>query len=384
MTNYKIILNDCLDAMREMEDNSIDFIVTDSPYGVSFMSKHWDKEIPPHEYWKEMLRICKPGSYMACAGLPRMMHRLTSIVEDSGWIIRDMIIHIFGSGFPKSNNFGKKLDEPWNGYGTALKPAWEGWTLAMKPLDGTFAQNAEKWGVAGINIDGCRIEGNKRSPEFKKPTSESGWNGLGENKNLIDWDNTKGRWPANIIFDEESAQQLDQMTKDKIHSAGSKRNKVVNSNYLASSYDMSSERQMNRFGDVGAASRFFYCAKASSSERNKGLEGMPLKESRPLGISNWDGQTNGSGEVMGKSAPKANSHPTVKPISLMKYIITLLAPPGNPICLDPFMGSGSTGVACKELGISFLGIEKEKEYVDIASKRLDHAQCASQKQMEMF
>jgi hypothetical protein len=144
---------DCLEIMRTMPDNSVDFIVTDSPYGISFMNKGWDHQIPSTEYWQEMLRICKPGSTMACAGLPRMIHRLGCIIEDSGWIIRDMIMHLFGSGFPKSHNhFGLE------GYGTALKPSWEGWLLCMKPLDGTYAQNAQKWGLAGINIDDSRIE----------------------------------------------------------------------------------------------------------------------------------------------------------------------------------------------------------------------------------
>ncbi len=335
---HKIIHGDCLDIMKEMEDNSIDFIVTDSPYGISFMSKKWDQQIPPIEYWQEMLRICKPGSMMACAGLPRMYHRLACVVEDAGWQVRDCIMHIFGSGFPKSHNkFG------FEGYGTALKPAYEPWLLCMKPIEKTFANNAEKWGVGGINIDGCRIGTSKdmNPNDFddslggeRKDTSNH------TNSNLI-----KGRWPANLILDESAAEQLDQMTGNN-------------------------------------SSRFFYCAKSSSSERNKGLEGMPLKESRPLGISNWEGQTNGSGDVMGKSKPQYNSHPTVKPISLMKYIIKLLAPPGNPILLDPFAGSGSTLVAAKEQGISAIGIEKEQEYIEIANKRLEAAQCLTQ--MEMF
>lgn len=152
-----IIHGDCLEVMKTYPDNHFSGIVTDSPYGISFMSKGWDKQIPSSEYWSEMLRVCKPGSFILAAGLPRMIHRLTCVIEDSGWVIKDMIMYLFGSGFPKSYNFGRKMSDEWHGYGTALKPAWEGWIIAMKPLDGTFAQNAEKWGVAGLNIDSSRI-----------------------------------------------------------------------------------------------------------------------------------------------------------------------------------------------------------------------------------
>jgi len=322
-------------------------------------------------------------------GAPRRHHRQMSGLEDAGFEIRDCIAWIFGQGFPKSHNFGRKLGGDWQGYGTALKPSFEPIIIAMKPLDGTFAQNAEKWGVAGINIDSSRISTNEKwNSSGELIGGESlGKYGNGLNNSGRSGSNQLGRWPSNLILDELSAEQLDQITGNLKGNCGIK-GKFKGQRHAGqfAGGGISGEREYNFEGyhDNGGASRFFYCAKASSSERNKGLEGMPLKESRPLGISNWEGQTNGSGEVMGKSAPKANSHPTVKPISLMKYIITLLAPPCSPTCLDPFMGSGSTGVACKELGISFTGIEKEKEYVEIATKRLDHAQCASQKQMEMF
>lgn len=191
-----IICGDCLDVMKTFPDNHFSAIVCDPPYGVSFMSKDWDKEIPPIQYWKEMLRIIKPGGHLLAAGLPRMIHRLISIIEDSGWEIRDLLMHLFGSGFPKSHNhFGI------GGYGTSLKPAWEGWSLSMKPLDGTFKQNAEKWGQAGINIDGCRIETN----EFwvRNNHVKYGYDG-GWIPKLIE-SSPKGRWPANLILDGEAA-----------------------------------------------------------------------------------------------------------------------------------------------------------------------------------
>ncbi len=350
MPDYKIIHSDCLDAMREMEDNSIDFIVTDPPYGLSFMNKGWDYAIPNAEYWKECARILKPGSFLASMGGTRTFHRLTCAIEDGGFQIRDCISWIYGSGFPKShNNFGFK------GYGTVLKPAWEPIIIAMKPLDGTFANNAEKWGVAGINIDSSRIEAKDQDELAKNWNREtvtdmrSGNYGNGIASGIkLETKASNGRWPANLILDEESAEQLDQMTENNV-------------------------------------SRFFYCAKSSSSERNKGLEGMPLNENS-FGIDALSGMNYNSTAKNGvqQRLPKANNHPTVKPISLMKYIITLLAPPGSPILLDPFCGSGSTICAAKELGISAIGIEKEKEYVEIATKRLDAAQCKPQMQMEMF
>lgn len=188
---------DCLDHMRTIDDNSIDCIVTDPPYGIAFMGKGWDKGIPSIEYWQEMLRILKPGGHLLAAGLPRMMHRLICIIEDAGFQIRDLLMHLFGSGFPKSHNhFG------FPGYGTALKPAWEGWSLAMKSLDGTFAQNAEKWGVSGINIDGCRI-GNDLIKTCSKEKGESFTHlGKGEGYNGCPQSVHIGRWPANLILDE--------------------------------------------------------------------------------------------------------------------------------------------------------------------------------------
>jgi site-specific DNA-methyltransferase (adenine-specific) len=327
----EIIHGDCLEVMKTMDDNSIDFICCDPPYGLNFMGKKWDDKVPNIDIWTESLRICKPGSMLAAFGGSRTHHHLMLALEKSGWEIRDVIMWLYGSGFPKSHNkFGLE------GYGTALKPAYEPIILAMKPLEGTYKQNAEKWGVAGININESRIEGVKRSPEFKNPKSESGWPCLGENKNLIDWDNTKGRWPSNLILSEEAAEQLDHMTGvlSKGHIP-----KKSNINPFHGSNHKNIERE-ERYLDSGGASRFFYVAKASSSERNKGLEG------------------------------KSNTHCTVKPLSLMKYILKLLAPPGNPICLDPFAGSGSTLLAAKELGINCIGIEKELEYYDIAKARL--------------
>lgn len=179
-----------------------------------------------------------------------------------------------------------------------------------------------------------------------------------------------GRWPANVIFDEEAAKMLDEQSGvSKSPPVGSMGG---GSNSHAVFGEYAGKRHENGFGDSGGASRFFYCAKTSSRERNEGLEGMPDKEGRPLGISNWEGQTNGSGNVMGKSSPQKNNHPTVKPLRLMRYLITLIMPPKDGILLDPFAGSGSTIIAAHQLGVKAIGIEKQAEYVEIAKKRLEY------------
>lgn len=325
---------DCLEMMKSFPENHIDFICTDPPYMIGFMGKDFDKfkdnPAANPEVWKEVLRICKPGSMLAAFGGDRTHHHLMNALESAGWEIRTCCYWITGQGFPKSNNFGCKCKGlpvtqerrgqtcetckgiiGFEGYGTTLKPAAEIIVLAMKPLDGTFAQNAEKWGVAGININNSRIipslEDAKSMERVNTPNSgrfkagkfgSCGKDGFGDKSEP--YDTKKGRWPANLILDEEAAQQLDQMTG------------ILKS----------------------GASRFFYCSKCSASER------------------------------------QGSTHPTMKPIALMKYIIKLLAPPGDPLCLDPFCGSGSTLIAAKELGIRCIGIEKEEEYCEIARRRV--------------
>ncbi len=369
-----IIHGDCLYKMREMEDNSIDFIVTDCPYGLSFMGKKWDETTPDIKIWKEALRVCKPGSMLAAFGGTRTHHHLMTTLEWAGWEIRDVIMYLYGSGFPKSHNFGKKLGGIWEGFGTALKPAYEPIIIAMKPLHGTYIQNAEKWGVAGINIDESRIipsiEDAKSMERCNTPGSgrfksgkfgSSGPDGFGDKSEP--YNTLKGRWPSNLILDEESAQQLDEMTG--ILKSGDIKPYISKSDGFLQGCK---GKRTNEFkGDSEGASRFFYCAKASSSERNRGLEGMPLKEKPLMGEFKEN-----PGRKTPKSSPTArqNFHPTVKPLSLMKYILKLLAPPGDPICLDPFAGSGTTLLAAKELGIRAIGIELEKEYCEIAEKRL--------------
>lgn len=365
-----IIQGDCLDIMRTMEDNSIDFIVTDPPYGLHFMGKHWDGRIPAIEIWAEALRICKPGSMLAAFGGSRTHHHLMCAIEGAGWEIRDCMMWIYGSGFPKSHNhFG--LD----GYGTALKPAYEPIILAMKPLDGTYAQNAEKWGVAGINIDEGRVETSENITNHARSLNSSFSKGIFGNSSEQETHQTKGqklgRWPANIILDEEAGKMLDQQSGISKSKASIRKNNAGMGIHDSPTNTFGKGDVFGGFNDSGGASRFFYCAKASSSERNMGLEGMPMKQSNPnFGSGGFSRPTDHPEREI---KPSPNHHPTVKPISLMRYLIKLLAPPGNPTLLDSFAGSGSTLVAAAELGINAIGIEREAEYCEIAKKRIEYS-----------
>lgn len=357
---------DCLDVMKGMPDNSIDFICCDPPYALTgksgkggFMGKAWDSEIPGVDIWKEALRICKPGAHLAAFGGSRTHHHLMLALEQAGWEIRDVIMWLYGQGFNKGLNIGKHVLE-FEGYNSSLKPSYEPIILCMKPLDGTFAQNAETWGVAGLNIAASRIpselpEGRLRHgggiKEFFKGIDP-------ECKHEL----PSGRYPSNVILDEFAAHQLDQQSGVSKSNIGKKNINNTDSIYMDG---LKSQFHETGYSDSGGASRFFYTAKASPSERNRGLEGMTLKEQTCYG------EIKGTPDHSANRRSKVfNFHPTVKPLALMRYIIKLLAPPGNPTCLDCFAGSGTTLLACKELGINCIGIEKEPEYCEIIHKRV--------------
>lgn len=496
-----IINDDCLEAMKKMEDNSIDFIVTDPPYGLRFMGKRWDYAIPDESYWREMFRILKPGGHLAAMGGSRTFHRLATKIEDSGFEIRDCLMYLYGQGFPKSHNFGCKCKgeplpyshekttesssesslrslyeanisqevntsgkqgevlfsslseqslqecritprdgneigeesslEGWSniqtqqgqlprsevcemstgiygngaerwicdgtssgngkahqsdsstsggspsqgsqyaeqchresrafreqssaqdrrgqtcqtckgiigfeGYGTALKPAYEPIILAMKSIDGTYKQNVEKWGLGGINIDDCRVEGNAWKSHDATGLAKTKFFSEGEALIIHKKPHEKGRWPANLILDEEAGEMLDEQSGVLKSSSGNRR-----PNGGGKMFKGFAPMKAEFKSDSGGASRFFYCAKASSKER------------------------------------QGSSHPTMKPLALMRYIIKLLAPPNDPLLLDPFTGSGSTLIAARELGIRYIGIEKEAEYCEIAQRRLDSFKAKDQ------
>ena len=397
-----------------MEDNSIDSIITDPPYNLiksnsgfergkdspytrtakgGFMGKEWDGTgiALKVALWEDVWRIAKPGAFLLCFGGTRTYHRIACAIEDAGWQIRDCIMWVYGSGFPKSLDIGKAMDKKnmnygWHGYGTGLKPAYEPIIVAMKPADGTFANNAIKHGVAGLNIDKCRI------PKKEGDRIEYGVNGIerqkdnnvyGKQSGKIQFDGTQGRFPANFIHD-GSQEVLDLFPQTKggtavRHNSGG--NTFGGDNAKPPMEDLG-------YGDSGSASRFFYCAKASKKERNMGCEGLETTEKFTAGnysqsptcktcnltLNGTNDHSKCSGEVYYKEMESKNTknhHPTVKPLKLMEYLCQLTRTPSGGIVLDPFMGSGTTGMACVNTDRDFIGIEKEKEYFKIAQRRID-------------
>jgi len=372
------ICGDSLEILKTMADNSVDSVVTDPPYGLSFMGKKWDYDVPSEEIWQECLRVLKPGGYLLAFAGTRTQHRMAVRIEDAGFEIRDMIAWVYGSGFPKSLNIGKAVDKlqgnerellppktfpdgskdrktanhkfyadeeeqqntytntkgtsEWEGWGTALKPALEPITVARKPLsEKTVAENVLKWGTGGINIDGSRVdfvsEEDRKESTTKNQHADFGTKPMTNNNVYGDYSmiepknfNPTGRFPANLIHD-------------------------------------GSEEVLELFPNE--SSRFFYCAKASKKDRNEGLEGFREKTA---------GERTNRKE--GSAGDARNNHPTVKPTALMQYLVKLVTPPNGTV-LDPFMGSGSTGKACKKEGFNFIGIDREEEYVKIAEARIN-------------
>jgi site-specific DNA-methyltransferase (adenine-specific) len=371
----QILNGNNLDLLKTLLDNSVDSVVTDPPYGLSFMNKKWDYDVPSVELWKEIYRVLKHGGHVLSFGGTRTYHRMVVNIEDAGFEIRDQIMWLYGSGFPKSHNIGKSIDKmegnereivgkmragqtamgqgsawnkhenrteleitigesEWEGWGTALKPANEPICLARKPLsEKSVAENVLKHGTGGINIDGCRVnlqnKEDRKESTAKNQHADFGTKPMTNNNVYGDYSmvqpqnyNPQGRFPANIILDEEAGKLLDEQS------------------------------------DNGGASRFFYCAKASKSDRNDGCE-VELKQ---------------------------NFHPTVKPTELMRYLLRLITPP-NGIVLDPFMGSGSTGKGAILEGFDFIGMELDPEYVEIAKARIEYAQKEfkeNQSQQKLF
>ncbi len=351
----RIINGDSLVELKQLRTDSIDSLVTDPPAGISFMNKEWDK---PTDFikdtttiYKECLRVLKPGSHGLVWAIPRTSHWTATALEQAGFEIRDVFTHIFGSGFPKSLNIGKHIKE-WDGWGTALKPASEHWILVRKPLsEPTVAKNVLKHGTGGLNIDASRIDvvdQDKVVANWNRETctdmrSGNYGNGIASGVELKTTA-PQGRFPANLVLSHnedcegECAESCAVKMLDE-QSGILKSGKIERHHKLAqNSWKQSSglTTGLESYGDSGKASRFFYCAKASKRDRGEG-----------------------------------NVHPTVKNTKLMEYLIRLITPPGGTV-LDPFMGSGSTGVAAKRLGSGFVGIEKEVEYFEIASKRLDN------------
>jgi site-specific DNA-methyltransferase (adenine-specific) len=390
-----LMLGDCLERMKELPDNSVDAIVTDPPYeltnskrtvpapdsnspfsrhrmGVNgdikpvkgFMGKEWDGTGIAHnkEIWSEVLRVLKPGGHLLSFGGTRTYHRMVCAVEDAGFEIRDTVMWVFGSGFPKSVNLGE-------GFGTAIKPAHEPIVLARKPLIGTLAKNVAEFGTGGLNIDGCRIAIN---PEIDDP--RLGGNG--------DWSSDKmaknvyaggysgervgsselGRFPANLIHD-GSDEVISCFPDAKGQQGDLKNHTKIRCSPHGIYGAFPPAKDVLKRNDSGSAARFFYCAKASKKDRHEGCEHLEEKQ------YSHDGRDTSIDNAFQRNSSSSNSHPTVKPTDLMRYLCRLITPPQG-IILDPFMGSGSTGKAAMLESFRFIGIEKEESYFEIAKARI--------------
>jgi DNA modification methylase len=384
-SRYQLHHGDCLEVLKTLPDCSVDAVVTDPPYGLSFMGKRWDYDVPAVEVWQECLRILKPGGHLLAFAGTRTQHRMAVRIEDAGFEIRDLIAWVYGSGFPKSLDISKAIDreagaerevvrvkpraatsgtmagrsdsrpwieksrevgyhevagsipateaaKQWQGWGTALKPAFEPITMARKPFASAVAANVLEHGTGGLNIDGCRV-----GTDGERPAGSGNRLGSGNAYQLKDYVSTNGgnqthelgRWPANFIHDgsDEAA------------------------------------------GLLGDAARFFYTAKASKADRDAGCEAMELRRIAKLGGSDNERDDLDPVSECFRTQPGRNHHPTVKPTDLMRYLCRLVARPGG-IVLDPFTGSGSTGKAAILEGFRFIGIEREAEYIEIARARI--------------
>lgn len=403
MSDSTIYTGDCRDVLAMFyADNHFDSIVTDPPYGLEFMGKEWDKGVPGVEFWREAFRVLKPGGHLLAFSGTRTYHRMVCAIEDAGFEIRDQIGWVYGSGFPKSLDVSKAIDKAagaerevigvtnrdtgpsqkrgyqgtstfresesnpgnlltapatdaakqWQGWGTALKPAWEPIAVARKPLIGTVAANVLAHGTGALNIDACRIE---TSDNLNGGAYSGGLKDLGAASsyatgvNAGEFVQPTGRWPANLIHDGSDEvlaafPQAPGQLADESHTAPSAKTGNIYGAMKRQgepSQDSENEGAVGfkmkpgaRRLDAGSAARFFYCAKASKKDRGEG-----------------------------------NTHPTVKPTELMRYLCRLITPPRG-VVLDLFVGSGSTGKAAVLEGFDFVGIDLEPNYVAIAEARI--------------
>ena len=394
--NATLYCADCKDVLPLLKD--IDACVTDPPYGLSFMGKKWDYDVPDMDIWTQVHNVLKPGAHLLSFFGSRTYHRGAIPIEDAGFEIRDQIMWLYGSGFPKSYNIAKGIEgklkhgtanwKDWNkldgdlvdskigyskmqhkqgyrdkdysekkhiqnvkfhtkeaqqyeGWGTALKPAHEPIVMARKPFKGSVAENVLEHGTGGINVDECRV-GNQTM--INRPAGNKGG---GNSYNLsvkgMPQDaistTSDGRFPANIMHD--GSEEVQEIFADK--------------------------------------ARYFYCAKANKKDRDEGLDGFQEVRTGAMSATADNSMLTGSGNL--RETKRKNTHPTVKPTELMKYLCRLVTPKGG-VVLDPFMGSGSTGKAAIEEGLSFVGIEMDEDYFEIACARIEAAH--KQKSQELF
>ena len=427
-----LLKGNCLETLKNLKTASVDSIVTDPPYELGFMGKSWDNSGIAYnqDLWAECLRVLKPGGHLLAFGGSRTYHRLASAVEDSGFEIRDQIMWLYGSGFPKSHNIGKAIDkkagapvkvgkrftvaggieaqptpqgeareemrhkaitpeaQQWNGWGTALKPSHEPVVVARKPFEGTVANNVLTYGTGALNIDGSRVgmtqsDAEKSSGNWKPQGYKVGENIYELGTNVIATEQSaQGRWPANVIHDGS-----DEVLAGFPTAKGGTWNTTAGARHFNNDGEPTLYETSKTDNSSGSAARFFYCAKASKSERNAGLEGLPERESASKGNGlARTCATCGAGTLEGCDCPdrtfenpkRQNFHPTVKPLALMRYLIKLVTPP-NGIVLDPFLGSGTTAVAATLEGFDWIGCEMTEDYFPIIEARVEWAQVESKK-----
>lgn len=386
-SNFNIYNDDCLDRLNKIKADSIDCIVTDPPYELNFMGKGWDNAGVSFNKttWQKCLNVLKPGGYLLAFGGTRTYHRIACAIEDAGFEIRDCVLWVYGSGFPKSMNIGLAVDKKlgneskvvgegrsgtssrayqseetttagayqlkeaqneWKGWGTALKPSYEPIIVARKPFKGSLVDNVMEYGVGGINIDECRVNSANES--------------------------ATGRFPANTIltYDEND---YDEVCGGFPDTKGGGKVKEKGTYRYCFGEKRSDKPMADGYDDSGSAARYFYCAKASRRDRDEGLEEF-MEDTTDDGRNKPIDNPFLRGKTM-----RHNTHPTVKPTSLMQYLIRLVAPKGATI-LDPFMGSGSTGKAVmyenkdRDANYKFIGIEKDAEYCKIAEARIKYAE----------
>jgi len=373
--------------MRTLPAESIDACVTDPPYALAFMGKTWDSfgSAKGYQDWchlwgAELLRVLKPGAHVLSCGGPRAYHRMACGLEDAGFEIRDCLAWLFGSGFPKSLNLGE-------GLGTALKPAHEPIVLARKPFTGTVRGNVDRFGTGALNIDAARIpfasdeDQAAAAAAASQRTSHNGLQGTATFARVGDIQESitgyidrmdKGRWPANVVLDDLAAMVLDEqsgeLTSGEAHMLRRGATTGIGIGYGSGSKGHDVEDAT--YGDSGGASRFYYVAKPSREERDFGCGRLPRVS--PLEVTGRAegsaGSKHGRAGMTGQS--RGNYHPTVKPVELMRWLVKLITPIGGTV-IDPFLGSGTTGMACKYEQRHFIGIERESEYVKIATARIE-------------
>ena len=380
-----LLLGDCFEMLGTLEAESIDACVTDPPYGLGFMGKHWDKGVPDADVWRRVYRVLKPGAHLLSFFGTRTYHRGACAIEDAWFEIRDQIGWLYGSGFPKSLNIAKQDGcESWDGWGTALKPAWEPIVLARKPLDGTVANNVLTHGVGGLNIDGCRVEymgdadKNSATPQGRCTAKRGALAGKTQNqrdRQEFERPTQNGRFPANIIHDGSDEVLAEFAKYGESKSTDRPRYNTVSIGSTGAVYSGSGGTAFTGSGhaDQGTAARFFYTAKASKDDRNDGLwdwehaEAHDMTDRKP-GTAGLESPRAGAGRTSGAR----NHHPTVKPISLMRYLVRLVTPKGGSV-LDPFAGSGTTLIAAYREDCYGIGIEKDPEYFQMARHRVEKA-----------